>query len=183
VGDRLGVEQRGLEGLRGRDVRTRCAGADSEAAAGPRNDRPAVARHLALLDHIVEQRGHQHHDIERLAGLDLLLEGGGEAEGEVELVPGGALELRGEVEHDLAKSVRAQDLDLGPRRAAAEPRKEARQREPDRTRTHVLLPRSFFGACSCREPVTMPDQVRDRLSPEHAPYGYPGNVPWDAKPQ
>src|SRR5882672_5068966 len=69
--------------------------------------------HLALLREVVDRGGGKYGEVEGFARFDLALQGGGEAEGDDELVPGLALEGGRELVQRLPDAVRSEDLDFG----------------------------------------------------------------------
>src|SRR5881396_601159 len=106
-------EERAPERPLGADIRTPRALPDSDSHARAR-DRGAAARvHFALLREVVEPGGGEYGEVEGFARLDLALQGGGEAEGDDELVSGCALEDGRELEERLLHAVRGEDLDFG----------------------------------------------------------------------
>src|SRR4029077_16102406 len=112
-GDGIRVEERAPERLLRADVRTRRALPDSDSHARAR-DRGAPARlHPALLREVVEPGGGEYREVEGFAAFDLALQGGGEAEGDDELVSSRALEGGRELVQRLLDSVRGEDLDFG----------------------------------------------------------------------
>src|SRR5882672_11112794 len=96
-GDGFRGEERALERTRRADVGTRRAFFDSYAHARPRDGGARCRVDLALLREVVDHGGGEDGEVEGFARLDLALEGGGEAEGDDELVAGLALEGRSEL--------------------------------------------------------------------------------------
>ena len=112
-GDRFSGEERALERPRRADVGTPRAllDSDSHARAGDRGARARV--HLALLREVVEPGGGEYGEVEGLACFDLALQGGGEAEGDHQLVFGLALEGGRKLVQRLLHAVRGEDFDFG----------------------------------------------------------------------
>src|SRR5258708_8964227 len=91
-GDGFRGEERALERFRSADVGTRRAFFYSYAHARARDGGAGARVHLALLREVVDRGGGEYGEVEGFARLDLALQGGGQAEGDVELVSGLALE-------------------------------------------------------------------------------------------
>src|SRR6266511_57656 len=93
IGNGLGGEQRLLEGRDRADVRLRRALLDYDADADAREVHPTTGDELAFVREIVDRRGREHREVERLAALDALAQ---RADGIVldgDLVAGGSLEV------------------------------------------------------------------------------------------
>ena len=93
---------------------------------------------LPLRDQLVDDRARENRDVETLAGLDLLVQQRRDVDLERQDVAGPPLEVRADRPHDRAGAVRAQDLELGGRRAA-ERRKQGGEDRRQHSPVHDAL--------------------------------------------
>src|SRR5260221_1575599 len=126
-GDGFRGEERALERTRRADVGTRRAFFDSYAHARARDGGARCRVDLALLREVVDHGGGEDGDGERFDRLELALQGGGEGEGDNELVSGLALEGGRELVQRFLYAVGGDDFDFG----CADRSRDRQHGEPD----------------------------------------------------
>ena len=139
IGDRLGRQQRLLEGIDRADVGLRRAGLDHDADADAREVLPRCRRRTCPCRRDRRPRGREHGEVEELAAFDALGERADRVVLDDDLVAGLLLEIRHEREQRLLEGARGEHLDLGRARAARRAGGHQHHRKRQQGHSHGVL--------------------------------------------